>query len=352
MKYPDKYAIFVVLLFYLISISGQSPDDIDSFGKETLLFQSEKVLPVTLKFSFKELRSNTNDSTYSNYKMGYMNDGVWDSIDVQMRIRGNYRKKTCHFPPLKIKIEDSSKAHTLFEDDKKLKVVLPCLVEKDCNDNVVKEYMAYKLFEQVSPYHFDARLLDIDLVNQRKRKPKSYKVKGIFIEDVDKLEDRYKIKEQKRKMHPLAQDNLSAVRNDLFQFMIGNTDFSTAYRHNEKLFFRAGKTIPVPYDFDMCGLVNPSYGVVSQVAGVELPIDKVTDRYFRGFKRDQSIYQEVRRMFLAKRKDLMKTVAELEPLFENHNEYENAYQYIESFFTIIESDKKFEEQVLRRARKM
>jgi hypothetical protein len=45
--------------------------------------------------------------------------------------------------------------------------------------------------------------------------------------------------------------------------MIGNNDFSTYAPHNEKLMEVDGKIVPIPYDFDLSGLVNASYAVVS-----------------------------------------------------------------------------------------
>ena len=70
----------------------------------------------------------------------------------------------------------------------------------------------------------------------------------------------------------------------MFQFMIGNTDFSVAYQHNGKLLY-ANKNHPLPYDFDLCGLVDASYAIVNSRLGIK----SVKDRKYRGFKRDESI---------------------------------------------------------------
>ena len=46
----------------------------------------------------------------------------------------------------------------------------------------------------------------------------------------------------------------------LFEYMIGNTDFSIYALHNVELVQRPDKSIhPVPYDFDISGLVHPPY---------------------------------------------------------------------------------------------
>ena len=60
-----------------------------------------------------------------------------------------------------MKIKKSSSKETLFEGNKKLKLVLPCKLESDLNDNIIKEYLAYKIYEVVSPYHFKTKIVDI-----------------------------------------------------------------------------------------------------------------------------------------------------------------------------------------------
>ena len=43
-----------------------------------------------------------------------------------------------------------------------------------------------------------------------------------------------------------AMDATTSVQNAFFQFMIGNTDFSTAYQHNGKLLYINKLIIPLP----------------------------------------------------------------------------------------------------------
>ena len=51
------------------------------------------------------------------------------------------------------------------------------------------------------------------------------------------------------------------------------------------------KSSLLPYDFDMTGWVNPSYATVNTTLG----INSVQDRKYRGFKRDQQYFDQVRR---------------------------------------------------------
>ena len=155
-----------------------------------------------------------------------------------------------------MKIKKSSSKETLFEGNKKLKLVLPCKLESDLNDNIIKEYLAYKIYEVVSPYHFKTRELDIEFEEPKGKKTKVYQLKGFLIEDDKKVAKRFDGKVFERYTHPLAMDATTSVQNTFFQYMIGNTDFSVAYQHNGKLLFVNKKIMPLPYDFDMSGSVS------------------------------------------------------------------------------------------------
>ena len=153
-----------------------------------------------------------------------------------------------------------------------------------------------------------------------------------------------------RTMHPMAQDPLSSVRNAFFQFMIGNTDFSTYVLHNEKLLYIDKKVIPVPYDFDMSGLVDTGYATVSHANDEPLPISSVRDRLYRGFKRDPKIIAQVRQEFLDNKAAILEELEKREALFENPKEYASARNYILDFFKILEDDKLYNKEITNKLR--
>jgi hypothetical protein len=234
----------------------------------------------------------------------------------------------------------------IFEGQKKLKLVLPCLKQSDKNDNILKELLVYKLFELVTPYHFKTKRLTIEFTDQGKKNKTVETINGFFIEDDKKVAKRVEGKVFERYIHPLAMDSDASIRNALFQYMIGNTDFSTAYQHNGKLLFVGKKIVPLPYDFDMSGFINPSYAVVNQTLG----ISNIRERKYRGFKRDEDDFQEVREDFIAQKQAMYDLMKSYEVDFDSAEEFNEAFAYVESFFDIIEDDNEFKKNVLDAAR--
>jgi hypothetical protein len=202
----------------------------------------------------------------------------------------------------------------------------------------------------ISPYHFDTKLLSIQLKEEKKGKNIDHDLMGIFIQDDKKTASIHQGNLIKRHIHPNNQDPLSSARNAMFQYLIGNTDYSIAYQHNEKLFFIDDKIVPVPYDFDMSGLVNASYAVVSAINNKPLPISKVTDRLYRGFDRDDEIIEQIRNEFLSYENDIYTLMDRYKSYFKYPKEFTECKSYVESFYKIIKDDKKFKNRILKNQR--
>lgn len=345
------YTSLLFILMYSITLNAQENKEIDQTPEVSKLFRNQEILNIKLSYLNKDIKKNTNDSTYLETNMSYQtNKGEWKTFKVELRSRGHFRMANCYFPPIKMKIKKKNITGSLFKGNKKLKLVMPCALSNSNNDYIVKEYMAYKLYEEISIYNFKTRLLKISFEEPKNNKTKKFDLKGIFIEDIDKVADRFDGKEVKRDLHPLNQDDYTSIQNALFQFMIGNTDFSTAKRHNIKLIFLNHKTYPVPYDFDMSGLVNTSYANVGAANGETLPISSVTERLYRGFKRDLRLVQKVRSDFLEKKPQFLAVVNELQAHFENPKSYSEAINFIEDFFKIIEDNDRFKSEIIDKLR--
>ena len=329
---------FIILFFCTTIMLAQDA--------ENDLFSSNDILETKIAFSPKVLRKSNNDTIYFDTPLMYKVGGEWKEMEIGIRARGNFRRATCYYPPVKVDLKKKQTKATIFEGQKKLKLVLPCLKQSDKNDNILKELMVYKLFELVTPYHFKTRRVIIEFTDQNKKKTSVETINGFFIEDDKLVAKRSEGKVLERFIHPLAMDSETSIRNALFQYMIGNTDFSTAYQHNGKLLYSGKKIIPLPYDFDMSGFINPNYAVVNETLG----IDNIRDRKYRGFKRAEEDFQTVRKDFIAQKQAMFDLMKSYEADFDSPKEFNEAYTYVESFFEIIENDAEFKKNVIAAAR--
>ena len=338
----QKYLLIIMLI--LIStfkwVSGQR------IIKSDKLFSNQNPLKIQLNYSNKQLNLKTNDSTFIQTQLVYFDKDKKKEIKVSLRARGNFRRRNCFFTPIKMKIKKSASAETIFNGNTSLKIVLPCKNEKDNNDNIIKELIAYKIYEIVSPYHFKTRRLQIEFNNKTQKGEKKYDLKGFLIEDDDKLAKRFEGKILKRKIHPLAMELINSVNLSFFNYMVGNTDFSSSHQHNGKLLFYKNKIISIPYDFDLTGWVNPSYGkgVINRLGY------QAEKRKYIGLKRDQEVFEQARNHFKASKNKIFTLVDSFKTDFDLRYEFDNMLDYLEDFYRILESDKLFNRLVVSQAR--
>ena len=169
-----------------------------------------------------------------------------------------------------------------------------------------------------------------------------------MVEDVDKTAKRFDAKPVKdAKISAASLHDTSALRFDLFQLMISNTDWSKSFQHNSKLIYQNPKYVPIPYDFDMSGLVNAPYAVVSQINGEQLPVASVRDRYYRGHCRPSELTEFIRKEFLSKEEKLLSIPDVLKGELTD-KEIKEVKDYLEEFFIILKDDRLFKHDVLDR----
>ena len=105
---------------------------------------------------------------------------------VNIRARGKSRLRLCKFPPLRLNFKDTDTSGTVFEGEEKLKLVTHCRKGDRFSKNVLKEYVAYRIFNLLSDNSFRVRLVHITYIdsdrNIDKNKTDNY---GFLIEPVD-----------------------------------------------------------------------------------------------------------------------------------------------------------------------
>lgn len=310
------------------------------------LFATQDVLKIRMRLSFKELKKETDDSTYIDNVIQYeVAGGEWDSIQIELRKRGHYRLDHCYFPPLKVAIKKKARKGTLFEDNKKLKLVLPCKKSNENNSLIIKEFLCYKIYEQMTPYTFNTRLVSIDLVETSKKNDLQYNLMGFFIEDDKRVAKRHGAQILKDvEYHPARLHDTTAVRYALFQYLIANLDWSTTVQHNTKIMqtMQPYRNIPLAYDFDQSGFVNASYAFINS----NFDIKDVRERLYRGLCReDNSVLYFVRDEYLEKQ-DLVFEILDDYKSYLKEYDFNSLKKFVEEFYLILQDDKLFERKVL------
>ena len=334
-----KQTILILILFICSLSSAQKSLSSD------LLYVDQTPLEIQLKYSNKNVKKNTTDSTFIETDLNFLIENKWNTIPVSLRARGNFRRAKCYFPPIKMKIKKSLSKNTVFKGNKSLKLVLPCRTEDEKNDNILQEFIAYKIYEVISPYHFKTRRVNIDFTEPKGRKNKTFALKGFLIEDDSRLAKRFDGRVVEQFIHPMAMQGLTSVQHAFFQFLIGNTDFSVSYQHNGKLLYTSKEFLPLPYDFDMTGWVDPSYGFGNPV----LQLSALTERRYRGFKRDDQVMNTVRKQYIDSKDEIISIVDSFKSEFDSTYEFDKMYKFMTDFFEIIANDKMFNRSILSQA---
>ncbi|PWT70695.1 MAG: hypothetical protein C5B59_20035 [Bacteroidetes bacterium] len=332
-----KIELVILLLALIIQLDAQT-------GKDPL-FDDQRPLNIALTVTNKELKKAKEDSVYIGHMLFYKDaEGNADSVKVGLKGRGNFRLNQCYFIPLKIKIKKKDAKGTLFEGNKKLKLVLPCLNQRSKDILIVRELICYKLYEEVTDYAFRTRLINLDITELRGKKSRNFQTKGILVEDLDKLAKRFDAKPVKNSLRSSSFQDTASLRFDFFQLMISNTDWSKSFQHNAKVIYHQLYYIPIPYDFDMAGLVDAPYSTVSQINGEQLPISSVRERLYRGDCRPKELTEFVRREFISKKARFLAIPSGFKSELPDRD-VRNMEAYLNDFFKILENDRVFAREV-------
>ena len=142
----------------------------------------------------------------------------------------------------------------------------------------------------------------------------------------------------------LDADPVEMATLDVFEYMIGNTDWSAVFNHNVVLIRdAAGRATAVPYDFDFSGLVDADYASVAP----ELPIRDVKQRVFRGVCRPDTDWQRVFSAFQERHGAIERLtgLAGLPSAVED-----DARRYLDGFFETLSSEAQRESDIVSACR--
>lgn len=153
---------------------------------------------------------------------------------------------------------------------------MPC-----SGDNfVVREWLVYKLYNLFTPHSFRVRLVQVTLEDE-KTKNTSGPFYGLLLEEEKQMAKRNKMIAVEKKLKPQQVQANPFLTMAVFQYLIGNTDWSIQYLQNIKLLAEDSLAVPiaVPYDFDHAGMVNAPYARPAEA----LQMRSIQERRYRGY---------------------------------------------------------------------
>ena len=318
----------------------------------TGLFQEDWPLEMDLFLDTRELCRVEDKSKCPDVpaRLSYPLNGQEENIQLLVETRGSWRlrRDICTIPPLFLIFPEEQIEGTLFAGQDVLPLTTHCSSKSGKTDDyVLKEYLAYRIYSLFSEISVHVRLAFI-----RYRKPNDKKLPvphyAFLNEHFHSVAARNGAELWETPRLDLAlTDPMEMATMELFQYMIGNTDFSSLGLHNMALLrSKDGDLAPLPFDFDFSGLVAAKY------AGPDprLPLQSNRQRLYRGFCYPGLDWDELFQNFIDKRVEVFELLDETPGLTKRARK--STRKYLNEFYVILESPKKREKAIVGACREI
>ena len=274
-------------------------------------------------------------------------DGTTIDDNLSMEVRGHFRKGYCYIPPLKIhfKSQKTSPLKTLGS----LKLVSQCSLAFFSETYLLDEYLIYKIYNLLTNMSFRVRLLKITFEDSLGKK-KPMNEYAFLMEDEKDLASRNNCTDWKKgDIGDQGTDRHQMTTVALFEYMIGNTDWSVFAGHNIKLLLSKTDSFqhfyPVPYDFDYSGFVNTNYATPDP----RLNISSVRERVYRGYPRTIEELDEALEVFKNQKNNIYSLINNFQLL--NSRDKKDLTFYLDQFFDLINHPEQVKDAFIRNARR-
>lgn len=316
--------------------------------EENPLFTNEEALHFKISMDMKTvLKDRGEERKYHPAVISFKDkEGNEVLVPIKIMVRGNRRRDptVCGFPPLMLNFSRKTVGETVFGKVNKLKLVTHCTGE----EYMLREYLVYKIYNTITDQSFRVRLCQVECedLGEKRKTERKY---GFLIEDDEGMARRNNgsVVQQELLIRMNGTNELAMAKVALFQYMIGNTDWSVPYRHNIKLVSldSISVPIPVPYDFDYAGIVSAPYAVPPP----ELGITSVRHRLFRGYSFPDETYKEVITAFNSYKKDFYAIYLQSNLIDERYRK--QTLRFLDDFYKTFNNPKTFHSNIVRAGEK-
>lgn len=331
--------LFFAISFTLTAspvLNAANSDQSGTSGQSIFDFmQTNKIDEAQLEMDLDSLiiKKNTDAAMPATFRFKYDKKQTAE-ITTKVTVRGRYRRRMCdEIPPLKLRFDKEQLKAMGWSQHAGYKLVTHCTTDLASAEYLLREYIAYELYQTLTPYSLRAHLIKLSYVNHATGKKKSSY--AILVEDTDEMAERLN-GEVCDNCYGLPQESFNADNlhiQALFQYMIGNTDWSLEMNKNVKLLRlnETGLHVVIPYDFDFSGFVNAPYAVPDSKYSVK----SVRERVWLGNAQDNDKWEVAKTTFQTKKKELMQKIFRCKGITpETRLEMTD---YIESFYASLSS---------------
>ena len=324
-------------LLAAIAFSANAQDSVKP-PVQPALFRSDQPIEVTLTTNIGRIRGDKRaEPPWRPATLSYKgDDGNLVTIPLQARTRGIWRLKMCDFPPLRLNFKSETTKGTIFHKLDKPKLVSYCQDTDSYEQYILQEYQLYRIYALLTPLAHRVRLLKFNYADSASGKIRARRY-GFIMEEPGAIGLRMggKILEQKGAL-PGDLDPFHDALFGVFQYFIGNTDFSVGGLHNVELFFKEdGTAAPIAYDFDFAGAVNARYAVPDE----RLRITRVRDRLFRGYCTSPDQYAKVFALFNEKKPQIYALYADSVGKLMDRGTVRETLRYFDDFYATINNNR-------------
>lgn len=313
------------------------------------LFQSDDVLEFTIEADIDKLRRDRREDSEQlpGSVVVQLPDGKVEILPVKVRTRGHFRldRDACWFPPMRLNFRTRDLKGTIFDGQDKLKLVTHCRQQREFEQNVIEEYLVYRLYNLLTEVSYSVRLARVTYVDINGGDDTITRY-GVLIEAADMLAARFagEILEM-RMLRPAIYDAEQAALMSMFQYMVGNTDWSMMVFHNMKLLRRGdGSFAPIPFDFDWSGVVDAQYATPDP----QFRTGSVRQRVYRGFCRPTVDFDAIYQQFRAVEDTAYQLVRSQVGLSEGNKR--KLIDYLEKFYEVINDPDKTHDRIVKACR--
>ncbi len=338
----NTLTLFALCFFVVLSAKVVAQDTL-LLGKtvfQELYQRPEEVVELTIETPFRNIIQKKGLEELKKATLRYTGgDGQPVQHELQIRARGNRRKVVCYFPPLKMKFSKSALTQAGYAPFHEIKLANSCRPGETNNLYLFKEYLGYRLYNLVSPYSFRVKLAKITYLDVD-REGQSTELYAILIEPEAELCARLGAQVIERKLtYGVFVEPFHLGQMEVFQYMIGNTDWNLSNRHNIATIKapEKSKLIAIPYDFDYSGLVGTDYAEPNE----SLPIQDVGQRYHKGEAFDPETIRQVGENFLGLTTSFQQACRDLNALSPRAAKETEAY--LAPFFKMLNDSRRMKQ---------